>query len=58
LITNKFKIKSAVPYDILLSETGDAPIEAIGMVRVIRYLKKIEQMEEVRWPKVVFSDIL
>ena len=58
LITNKFKIKSAVPYDILLSETGAAPIEAIAMVRVIRYLKKIEQMEEGRWPKVVFSDRL
>ena len=40
MITNKFKIKSAVPYDILLSETGTAPIEAIAMVRVIRYLKK------------------
>jgi hypothetical protein len=32
LITNKFKIKSAVPYAILLSETGAAPIEAIAMV--------------------------
>jgi len=32
LITNKFKIKSAVYYDILLSETGTAPIEAIAMV--------------------------
>ena len=29
LITNKFKIKSAVTYAILLSETGVAPIEAI-----------------------------
>ena len=35
LITNKFKIKSAVPYAILLSETGTIPIEAIAMVRVI-----------------------
>ena len=58
LITNKFKIKSAVHYDILLSETGTAPIEAITMVRVIRYLKKIQQMEEGRWPKVVFNDRL
>ena len=58
MITNKFKIKSAVPYDIFLSETGTAPIEAIAMVRVIRYLKKIEQMEEGRWPKVVFNDRL
>ena len=47
LITNKFKIKSAIPYDILLSETGAAPIEAIAMVRVIRYLKKLS-----KWKKV------
>ena len=32
LITNKFKIKSAVPYAILLSETRVSPIEAIVMV--------------------------
>ena len=32
LITNKFKIKSAVPYAILLSETWVAPIETIAMV--------------------------
>ena len=47
LITNKFKIKSAVPYDILLSETGIAPIEAIAMVRVIRYLKKMSKWKRV-----------
>ena len=58
LIINKFKIKSSVPYDIMLSEVGAAPIEAIAMVRLIRYLKKIEQMEDNRWPKVVFNDIL
>ena len=51
-------IKSAVPYAILLSETGTAPIESIVIVRLIRYLKKIEQMEEGRWPKVVFNDRL
>ena len=58
LIINKFKNKSSVPYDIMLSEVGAAPIEAIAMVQLIRYLKKIEQMEDVRWPKVVFNDIL
>ena len=58
MITNKFKIKSAVPYAILLRETETTPIEVIAMVRVIRYLKKIEQMEEGRWPKVVFNDRL
>ena len=47
LITNKFKIKSAVPYAILLSETGADPIEAIAMVRVIRYLKKMNKQKRV-----------
>jgi len=42
----------------LLRETGVGAIEAISMVRVIRYLKKIEQMEEGRWPKVIFNDRL
>ena len=32
LITNKFKIKSSVPYDIMLSEMGVAPIESIARV--------------------------
>ena len=58
LITNKFKTKSVVPYAILLSETGAAPIEAIIMVQVIRYFKKNEQMEDDKWPKVVFNDVL
>jgi hypothetical protein len=37
----------------MLSEMGVAPIEAIAMVHLIRYLKTIEQMEE-----VIFNDIL
>ena len=47
LITNKFKIKSVVPYAILLSDTGTAPSEAIAMVRVIRYLKKLRKWKRV-----------
>lgn len=58
LIINKFKIKGSVPYDIMLSEVGADPTEAITMVRLIKYLKKIEQMEDDRCPKVVFNDIL
>ena len=42
----------------MLSEVGATPIEAIAMVQLIRYLKKIEKMEDKRWPKVVFNDIL
>ncbi|XP_057855964.2 uncharacterized protein LOC131065484 [Cryptomeria japonica] len=58
LITSKFKIKNTVPYDIMLSETGVAAIEAIAMVPLISYLKRIGQMEEGRWPKAVFNDTL
>ena len=58
MIISKFKIKSSMPYEIMLSEMGVASIEAITMVRLIRYLKRVEQMEEGRWPKVVFNDIL
>ena len=51
----KFKIKSAVLYEIMLSETRAASIEAIAMVHIIRYLQRIEQMGEGRWPKVIFN---
>lgn len=41
---SKFKIKNSVSYEIMLSETGATPIEAISMVWLIIYLKRIEQM--------------
>lgn len=41
----------------MLSETGAAPIEAITMIHLIFYLKRIKQMESVRWPKIVFNDV-
>jgi hypothetical protein len=47
LITNRFKIKSFVPYDIMLSEMGAFPIEAITMVCLIRYLKKLSKWKTV-----------
>jgi hypothetical protein len=42
----------------MLSEMGAALIEAIAMVRLIKYLKNIEQIEDRRWPKIVFNDIV
>ena len=51
---SKFKIM--VSYEIMLSETGAAPIEVIAMVRLIRYLKIIDQMGGGRWPKVIFNE--
>jgi len=56
LIMNKFKIKSLVSYKIMLRETGATFIEAIVRVRLIRYLQRIEQMGEGRWPKLIFNE--
>jgi len=52
---SKFKIKISIPYVILLSETGENPIEAIAMVCIIRHLKRIEKMGVGRWPNVIFN---
>lgn len=53
---SKFKIKNLVPYEILLSETRAAPIKAISMVHLIRYLRRIEQMGGGRWLEVIFNE--
>lgn len=58
LIMSKFKIKSSVSYEIMLSETWATSIEAIAMVRLIRYLQRIEQMREGRWPKVILNEVM
>lgn len=42
LIMSKFRIKSLVPYEIMLSEIGVAPIVEIAMVNFIRYIKITE----------------
>ena len=36
--------------------TRETPIEAIAMVRLIRYLKRIRQMGVGRWPNVIFNE--
>jgi len=53
---SKLKIKSLVPYEIMLSETGVTPIEAIAMVQLKIYLKRIEQMGVGRWLNVIFNE--
>ena len=40
----------------MLSETGATSIEAIAIVPLIRYLQRIEQMGEGRWPKIIFNE--
>ena len=53
---SKFKINNLVPYEMMLSERGTTPIQAIAMVCLIRYLKIIEQMGVGRWPNVIFNE--
>ena len=53
---SKFKIKSSVSYEVMLSETGTTFIEVIVMVHLIRYIQRIKQMGEGIWPKVIFNE--
>jgi len=53
---SKFKIKSSIPYEIVLSETRETLIEAIAMVQLIIYVKRIEQMRVGRWLNVIFNE--
>ncbi|KAH9324645.1 hypothetical protein KI387_004823, partial [Taxus chinensis] len=58
LITSTLKVKSTVPYEILLAEAGMLPMEASAITRLISYLKKVESMDNHRWPKMVIEDNL
>ncbi|XP_059077995.1 uncharacterized protein LOC131876576 [Cryptomeria japonica] len=55
LITSKFKIKSTVPYDIMLSETGAAPIEAAAMLRTNSHQLRCET-EWWKRPKEIWEE--
>ncbi|KAH9307116.1 hypothetical protein KI387_043788 [Taxus chinensis] len=58
LITSSLKVKSTVPYEILLAEAGSFSLEASAIARMISYLKKVENMDNLRWPKMVVNDTL
>ncbi|KAH9319051.1 hypothetical protein KI387_020820, partial [Taxus chinensis] len=58
LITSSLKVKSTVPYEILLAEAGSFSLEASAISRMISYLKKVENMDNFRWPKIVMNDTL
>ena len=51
-ITYNLKIKSNAPYHILLIEVGLSPIERIAMTRYLMYKHKINNMGNVRLPKI------
>ena len=55
LISNNFKVKSMVPYEILLVEAGLFLMEVEEVFRFLSYLKKVEVMDEHRWPKIVVT---
>lgn len=58
LITNSLKIKSSIPYKIILAEAGAIPIEASAMFRLLSYLRRLENMEIYRWPKIATKEKL
>lgn len=58
LITSSLKVKSIVPYDILFAEAGMFSIEALAIIHLSSYLKKVENMDKHRWPKLVVKEEL
>lgn len=56
LMTSNLKVKTSVPYDILLAEASTFPLEASSIIRLISYLKKVENMSNQRWPKIVMEE--
>ena len=40
-------IKSTTPYALMLLETGRRPIEMYAMIRVVRYINRVRQMDEI-----------
>ena len=51
-ITNFLKVKNQTPYPLLLLETGNLPIEVMGMERVVEYMIKIQQYPAHRLPRL------
>lgn len=58
LITSNLKVKSTVPYEILLAETGMFLMEASAVIQLLSYLKKVEKMDKHHWPKLVVEERL
>lgn len=46
LITSNLKVKSAAPYEILLVEARLFPMEALSIIHLLMYLKKVDGMDE------------
>lgn len=45
LITSSLKVKSTVPYEILLAEAGMFPMEVYAIISLLSYLNKVDNMD-------------
>jgi hypothetical protein len=55
LITSNIIVKATVPYEIILAEIGNFSLEATTITKLISYLKKVESMDNQRWPKLAME---
>jgi hypothetical protein len=58
LITINLKVKSLVQYEIILVEIGTFPLEMTMIIKLISYLKKVENMDNQCWPKLSMEEEL
>ena len=54
-ITYNLKIKSNMPYPILLLEAGLSPIESMYMIKYLIYKRKLNNIGDDRLPKMTFN---
>jgi hypothetical protein len=52
IITYDLKIKGITPYPILLIEASLYPVESMAMIRYLMYKNKINNMDDMRPPKI------
>ena len=58
LITTSLKIKSTIPYEIILAEAVAFPVEASAMIWLLSYLRRLDNMETYQWPKMATREKL
>ena len=56
LITSNLKVKATIPYEIILA-TCTFQLEATAITKLISYLKKVENMDNQRWPKLAMEEL-
>ncbi len=56
IIITTLKVKSTIPYEILLTKVGMFPMEASMIIHLLNYLNKVENMDTQRWPKFAVEE--